>query len=329
MRFLLLRLVLLMLIPLASELSEAARETFALGRNLDTALLDEAIRMPSKDLIGFMEKAGVEVFVYPSRAKRNPHFANAKPVPQRLRDEPMLRNLFEDSGGGSTVADAGVFIPKDDADLGHYGTFIVLAESSTVHTLLHEFTHFVFYSTEEANHGIDSVRREKYTLADKAWRAQRNLMLQMGYGLQNYVSSDLYKRENLVESVLNDFKYETERVHWFVAEEVIVEALLAARVGSRSSIHYTEGRVKKGQEYALRNINGTRVDLSRRLYAWDELRTSFMRTAGAYPNTSHAEREEIVGSIPVYNSLIDQAVSRIEEKLSELQALLTKDGFRQ
>jgi hypothetical protein len=309
--------------------AEAARETFALGRNLDTTILDEAIQQPSKDLVGFMEKAGVEVYLYPSRAKRNPHFSGARFVPQRLRDEPTLRNLFEDSGGGSTVADVGIFIPKEDTDLGQYGTFIVIAESATVHTLLHEFTHFVFYTTEQSNRGIESIRSDKYNLADRAWRAQRNLMLQLGYGLQNYVSSDVYKRENLVESVLNDFHNETERIHWFVAEEVIVEALLASRVGSKSSIHYTEGRVKKGQEYALRNINGARMELSRRLHTWDELRHSFMRTAGAHEYTSNAEREEIVESIPVYNSMIDQAVLKIENKLSELQALIKKEGFRQ
>lgn len=319
---------LLLLLLIFAEHAEAARETFVLGRNLDTTILDEAIRLPSKDLISFMEKAGVEVYLYPSRAKRNPHFVDGKQVPQRLRDEPMLRNLFEDSGGGSTVADVGVFIPKEDVDLGHYGTFIVLAESSTVHTLLHEFTHFVFYSTEEANGGSSTVRMAKYTLSEKAYRAQRNLMLQMGYGLQDYVSSDKYKREHLVESVLNDFHFEAERVHWFVAEEVIVEALLAKRVGSESSKHFSAGRVKKGQEYAMRNINGTRVELSRRLHAWDELRLSFMRTAGAYPNTSTTERDEIVESIPVYNSMIDEAVAKIENKLAELQGLVTKDGFR-
>ena len=322
MRFLVLILLLLV------EPALASRETYALGRNLDTTLLNEAVKLPSKDLISYIEKSGAQVYLYPSRAKRNPHFAEGKAVSARLRDEPMLKNLFEDSGGGSTVADAGVFIPKEDTDLGHYGTFIVLAESATVHTLLHEFAHFVFYSTEEANEGIDSVRLDKYSLAGKAWRAQRNLMLQMGYGLQNYVSSDRYKRDNLVEAVLFDFKYETERVHWFVAEEVIVEALLASRVGSRSSNHFSEGRVKKGQEYALRNIRNTRVELSRRLHAWDELRTSFMRTAGAQAHTSVAEREEIVDSIPVYNSMIDDSVAKIEFKLTELQALITKEGFR-
>lgn len=311
-----------------TQAASASREVFALGRNLDTALLDQAAKVPSKDLISFIEKAGVEVFLYPSRKPRNQNFLQGKEVSERMRNEPTLRNLFEDSGGGATVADAGVFIPKDDVDLGHYGTFIVLAESSTVHTLLHEFTHFLFYSTEHANKGIASLRSDKYTLADKAWRAQRNLNLQLSYGMQNYQSSDLYKRDNMVDVLLQDFHFETERVHWFVAEEVIVEAILASRIGQPSSPHFTLGRVKKGQEYAMRNINGTRIELSRRLHAWDEVKQSFLRTAGAHLHTSNAEREEILNALPRYSKAINAATDAINEKLDSLQALVTKDGFR-
>ncbi|MBN8542615.1 MAG: hypothetical protein J0L82_19650 [Deltaproteobacteria bacterium] len=318
-----LRVVAIALLFAVANPAIAGRETLALGRNLDTSLLDEAIRIPSEELIEFIEKSGVEVYLYPSRVKRNPAFANGKMVSARMRDEKILRDIFEDSGGGSTIGDAGVFFPKIDPAMGHYGTFIVIAESANVHTLLHEFTHFIFYLTEKENPGTLSVHADMYGIAQKAIRAHRVLELQMGYGLKNYISTDVYKRENLVEVLLEDMKLESQRVHWFVAEEVIVEALLAARIGSKSSIHFSEARSKEGQKYALRNIKGAQIGLGHRLNNWDELKQSFFRTAGAHPHTSNAEREEILDSIPRYQEMINEVVSEIESKLSALQKVVS------
>lgn len=292
------------------------RESFALGRNLESTLLDEALKVQPSELIPFIESHGLKVYLYPSRAKRNPKFAKGQMVPAELRNERMLRHFFEDSGGGSTISDLGMFIPKEDADLGKYGTFIVLAESANSYTLLHEFTHFLFYMTE-----LPRSRVDKYQLQEKAFRASRNLALQFDYGMRNYESSDSYKRENIFESLMADLDVESQRVHWFVAEEVIIESMLHARIKPETN-YYNRKRVQAGRDYAIGNIRGARVELSRRMHMWDEIKVGFMRTAGAYPSTSHAEREEIVSTVPKYQAEVESKVSAIEEALKLLEHLI-------
>ncbi len=306
---------LMMVLGLMGEAQASSRETFVLGRNLDSSLLDEALRVSPTELIPYIESQGLKVYLYPSRAKRNPDFVKGTMISTELRNEAMLRHFFEDSGGGSTIADLGMFILKEDADLGKYGTFIVLAESANSYTLLHEFTHFLFYSTE-----LPRTRVEKYMLQEKAYRASRSLALQFEYGLRYFESSDVYKRENLLDTLMADLDIEAQRVHWFVAEEVIIESLLLARI-KPGTAYYQEKRVAAGRTYALGNIRGARVEVSRRMHLWDELKQSFMRTAGAYPHTSHAEREEIVTSIPVYQAEVEKKAGLIENTLKLLETL--------
>jgi hypothetical protein len=306
---------LMFVVGLKDQAEASSRETFVLGRNLDTTLLDEALKVSPGDLIPYIESLGVKVYLYPSRAKRNPDLAKGQKVSDELRAEPMLRHFFEDSGGGSTIADLGMFIPREDSDLGKYGTFIVLAESANAYTLLHEFTHFLFYSTE-----LPGTRVEKYLLQEKAYRASRNLALQFEYGLRYFESSDVYKRENLLDLLIADLDIEGQRVHWFVAEEVIIESLLLARIRPATP-YYQEKRVAAGRAYALGNIKGARVEVSRRMHLWDEVKQSFMRTAGAHPHTSHAEREEIVMSIPVYQAEVEKKAGLIESSLKLLETL--------
>jgi len=297
------------------ELAHAERLHLPLGRNLETDLLDQALKTPPEKLIAFIEAQGVRVHLYPSRRARNPQFKNGTLVAAPLREERGLMHVFEDSsGGGSTISDAGVFIPAEDDDLGRYGPFIAITESATSHTLLHEFTHYLFYRTELA---VD--RSVKYTLANRTYRSNKYLGLQLAYGLQNSVPSDIRTRDNLVEMLISNIDVEAERVHWFVAEEVLVESILAGKIAAQSPHHFSQERIEKGRAYAKKNIMGARIELAQRLSTWEEVKHSFLRAAGDVRKTSTAERDEIVSRVPEYQSLVSRSAIAIENALNELE----------
>lgn len=300
-----------------AETSNAERLHLPLGRNLETDLLDQALKVQPEKLIAFIESQGVRVYLYPSRRPRNPQFKDTALVTAPLREEPGLMHVFEDSGGGSTIADAGVFIPQDDDDLGRYGPFIAIAESATVHTLLHEFTHFIFYRTELA-----ADRTAKYSLAQRTYNSNRYLGLQLAYGLQNSVSSDVRTRDNLVEMLVKNIEVEAERVYWFVAEEVLVESILAEKINAPTSPHFNQDRVNKGRAYAAKNIYGARVELAQRLSTWEEIKHSFFRAAGNVARTSRAERDEIVSRVPEYETEVMTSVQKISSALNQLEPLV-------
>lgn len=311
-------LVSLLLAGLGSgETSQAERLHLPLGRNLETDLLDQAIKTSPEKLIAFIESQGVRVYLYPSRRPRNPEFKNGTMVTAPLRDERGLMHVFEDSsGGGSTIADAGVFIPSEDDDLGRYGPFIAIAESATSHTLLHEFTHFLFYRTELA-----ADRSAKYSLSKRTHQSNKYLGLQLAYGLQNSVPSDVRTRDNLVEMLIANINVEAERIYWFVAEEVLVESVLARKITANSSPHFSEERLKKGRGYAMKNIYGARVELAQRMSTWEEIKHSFFRAAGDHRRTSTAERDEILSRVPNYEQMVLESATPIKKALNLLEPL--------
>ncbi len=296
---------------------EAAQLVLPLGRNLNTELLEKALNIHPEKLIAFIESQGVKVYLYPSRRPRNPDFKNGRSISGKFAAESFLTQLFENSGGGATIADAGVFLPADDASLGHYGTSIVLAESATAHTLLHEFTHFLFWSTE-----MPPDRELKYGLERRAARAMRELTLNFSYSFNDLPASNRYKRDVLMEKLIAAIGIEGERVQWFVSEEVLVEALLTTKI-TRTSPYRDAARIEKGTGYAKSNVKISRIELARSAHIFSEIYQGFMRVAGAYPGTSAAEREEIVMTLPEYRATAERAIAAVTVKLDELDLFIS------
>jgi hypothetical protein len=288
-----------------------------LGRNVKLEALDRAIQVPPEKLIAFIESQGLKVYLYPSRRPRNPQFQTGKMVSATLGAEGSLKDLFEDSGTGATITDAGIFFPREDVDLGKYGTAIVIAESATAHTLLHEFTHYLFYKTE-----FPRDLEVKYGLVDRAVIAQRTLTLQYSYSFLDLPASNRYKRDSLVDNLTTALKIEGERVQWFVSEEVIIEAILANKIVSTSN-YYDQARLEKGLRYAKSNIKKSRIDLAQGALMFHEMTQGFMTIAGAYPGTSIAEREEIVTTIPAYRDAVERTIDEVNKSLDALEAMIT------
>lgn len=285
------------------------------GRRIEFAPLDRALQTAPEKLIAFIESQGVKVYLYPSKQPANPQFRGAAKIPTAIRNERMLKSVFEDSGEGTTIPDSGFFSPERDEQLGRYGTFIAISESATSYTLLHEFTHFLFYQADDpAGH------EQRYSIASRAFRSQRNLERQLEYTEEGVVDLDRYKRDGLVEALLADIAIERERALWVIAEEVLVEALLVRRMAVTSSKHSQAARQAKGAAYAADNIDKSRLELARRLHTWSEMKQIFMYDAGTIGRTSTAEREEIIESVPVYEATIFAAVAAVTQVVDELEA---------
>ncbi len=308
--------VFLFLVSFAIDSAEATQLRFPLGRNVNILFLEQALTVPPAKLIEYIESKGVKVYLYPSRLPRNPIFKSGTTIPKKFASESFLTHLFENSGGGASIVDAGVFVPVDDVSLGRYGTSIVIAESATSHTLLHEFTHFLFWNTE-----MPPDRDLKFGLEGRAVRAMRELTLNFSYSFNDLPASNRNKRDVLMERLITSIGIEGERVQWFVSEEVLVEMILAAKI-ARTSPYHDAARIEKGTSYAKSNVKSSRIELARSANMFLEIYHGFMRVAGAYPGTSSAEREEIVMTLPEYRATAERAIAAVAIKLDELELFI-------
>lgn len=303
------------------DAANGAQQQLPLGRNFDSTLLDQALQLPAEKLIEFIESQGVKVYLYPSTKPRNPEFASGEMIPAKFGSERYLKGLFEDKGSGSTVYDAGVFSQPKDPEVGKYGNTIVITECSSAHTLLHEFTHYLFYTTEKnPNAG------QKWDLEERAVRTLNEFGRQYTYSFIDLGMSDKYKRDVLIERLIASIQIERDRVYWFASEEIMIEKVLAEKIHSDSPYFETE-RFERGKRYAAANVRNSRLELAKHASAYADIAHGFMRVAGAYPATSVAESEEIITSLPKYRDAVFNEIEGVAITLKVLEEFNAQPTF--